>query len=129
MEEKLWHELVRLSSQCVADEHRITNPVRHACRRVARGVDHFSLPTADGEVFAILEQMIEFAAVARNVGRIEYGAEDALHLADMLADANLCTGFSFTYGVLDKWSACAWVSSMHSSLLNVVLHEQPPIRA
>ena len=38
------------------------------------------------------EQVVELAAVAFQVGRVEHGAEDLLHVADMLADADLGAG-------------------------------------
>ena len=52
-------------------------------------VDHFAFQAANCKPFAILEQMIEFRAIAGHVGRIEDRPKDALNVADMFADPNL----------------------------------------
>jgi hypothetical protein len=53
-------------------------------------VDHLALQPADGKHVAVLEQNIELRAAAGHIVRIEHHAEDALHIADVFADRDLC---------------------------------------
>ena len=62
---------------------------------MARRVDHLAVDRADLEALAVLEQMIEFRAVARDVHRVEHGPEDPLHVLDVLADRDRGAGFQF----------------------------------
>ena len=50
------------------------------------------------EAFAIGEEVVELAAVALHVGGVEHRAEDLLHVADMLADADLGAGLELHIG-------------------------------
>jgi hypothetical protein len=59
---------------------------------VARRFDHFAVQRADGELLAVLEQMIELGAVTRHVDGIEDGPENALHIAYVLADRHRGAG-------------------------------------
>jgi len=56
---------------------------------VAGRVEHLGVQCADLEALAVFEQMIEVAAVGRQVGSVEDGAKDALNVFDVLADADL----------------------------------------
>ena len=51
--------------QRVADEHGVADPVGDVGRRMAGRVDHLGLELADLEALAVLEQMVEVAAVGR----------------------------------------------------------------
>ena len=57
-----------------------------------RRVQNLDVEFADLEALAVAEQMIEVAAVGLQVGRVEDGAEDALHVIDVLANADLRAG-------------------------------------
>ena len=62
--------------------------------------DHLSgAPFIKLKTGAVLEQMVEFRAVAGCVGGVEQRAENALHIADMLADTDL--------GVAHEQARCA----------------------
>lgn len=50
------------------------------------------LDVPEREELSVLEEMVELAAVAFHVGRVEHGAEDLLHLADLLADPDTSAG-------------------------------------
>src|SRR3546814_999549 len=54
--------------QRVADERRITDDIGHAGRGVARGMDGARLDVADLESIAIVEQVVELAAIGREAG-------------------------------------------------------------
>ena len=78
--------------QRVADKRGITDLIGDIRRRVARRVDHFGVEFADLEVLAVLEQMVEIAAVDLEISGIENRPEDALHVLDVLTDADLRPG-------------------------------------
>ena len=61
-------------------------------------MDHLDLELADLEPLAILEQAIEVAAVGLQIGGVEHRPEDALHLLDVLADADLGAGLGLDVG-------------------------------
>ena len=84
--------------QGVPDEHRILDPIGDIGRRVSGRIDHLALHRADREALAVLEQVVELAAVAADVGGVKDGAKDLLHLANMLADANLGAGCELDIG-------------------------------
>ena len=50
------------------------------------------------EAFAIGKEVVELAAVALQVGGVEHRAEDFLHVADILADADLGAGLELNIG-------------------------------
>ena len=74
--------------QRVADEHGIADLVRQVRRRVARRVQDLDDEFANAERLAVGEQAVEIAAIGLQVFGIEYGAEDPLHVLDVLADAD-----------------------------------------
>ena len=82
----------------VADEYRVTYPVRYAGRRMTGRVDDLAVERADLEALAVLEQMIELGTIARHVDCIEDRPEDALHVADMFADRHLGAGLQLDIG-------------------------------
>ena len=55
-------------------------------------MQHFDIQRANLESLAILEQMVEFGAIQRNVWRIKHRAENLLHVAHMFADPDKCAG-------------------------------------
>jgi hypothetical protein len=59
---------------------------------VAGHVQHLDGQLAEGKRLAVAEQPVEVAAVGLHVLRIEDRAEDALHVADVLADADARAG-------------------------------------
>jgi len=61
-------------------------------------VQHSRLDVSKLEALAVLEQMVELAAVAYDIGRVEHGPEDLLYLADMLADPDLGAGLALDIG-------------------------------
>jgi len=61
-------------------------------------VNHLGLEVADLEAFPVLEQVIELRAVAGDVGGVEYRAKNALHVANVLADADLRAGLELDVG-------------------------------
>ena len=75
--------------QGIADEGRVGDFVSDIRRRVTRREDHLRILFADLELFAVLEQMIEIAAVYLEIGGVENRPEDSLHIPDVLADADL----------------------------------------
>lgn len=58
--------------QGVADEGCVADQVSHAGRGVTRGVDSAGLDVADPEGFAVVEQVVELAAVG---GEFRLGVE------------------------------------------------------
>ena len=84
--------------QRVADEHRILDLVGDVRRRVPGRVEDLDLELADLEALAILEQMIEVAAVRLQIGGVEDRPEDALHVLDVFADADLGAGLRLDVG-------------------------------
>jgi hypothetical protein len=76
--------------QRVADEGRVAHHMGHAGRRVAGRVDREGAHAADHVGVAILEQRVELAAVALELGAfVEDLAEGVLHHGDVAADADL----------------------------------------
>jgi len=65
---------------------------------MAGRIDHLDIQPTDLEALAVLEQMIEVAAVGRQVGSVEDGAKDALNVFDVLADADLGASLGLDIG-------------------------------
>ena len=84
--------------QRVADEHRVLDLVGDVGRRMAGRVEHLRLELADVEALAVLEQVIEVAAVGLQIGGVEDRPENALHILDVLADADLGAGLGLDIG-------------------------------
>ena len=61
-------------------------------------MEHLGVELADLEALTVLEQMIEVAAVGFQISGIEDRAKNALHILDMLADANLGPGLRLHIG-------------------------------
>ena len=84
--------------QRVAHEHRILDLVGDVCRRVARRMKDLDVEISKLEALAVGKEVVELAAVALHVGGVEHRAEDLLHVADMLADADLGAGLELDVG-------------------------------
>ena len=84
--------------QRVADEDRLADLVGDVGRRMPRHVHDLDLERAERETLTIGKQVVELAAVAAQIGRVEYGPKDLLHVADMLADADLGPGLELDIG-------------------------------
>ena len=65
---------------------------------MAGRVDHFGVDCADFETLAVLEEMIEFGAIARYVRGVEDRPEDFLHILDMFANRNRSAGLQLDIG-------------------------------
>ena len=65
---------------------------------MARRVQDLDDEFANAERLAVGEQAIEIAAIGPQVFGIEYGAEDPLHVLDVLADADPRAGPGFDVG-------------------------------
>ncbi|MCY1369780.1 hypothetical protein D9M69_568340 [compost metagenome] len=77
----------------VADEDRVVDEVRHVGRRVAGHAQGLRLDLADVKAFAVLEQVVELAAVGQEVAfQVVEAAEGGLHRADVLADGDAPAG-------------------------------------
>jgi hypothetical protein len=61
-------------------------------------MEHLGVELADLEALTVLEQMIEVAAVGFQIGGVEDRAENALHILDVLADADLGAGLGLDVG-------------------------------
>jgi hypothetical protein len=73
----------------VADERRAADEVRHVGRRVSRHEQGGGFNGADAEGLAVLEQMVELAAIGQEAAlQVVELLEGGLHHADVLADCN-----------------------------------------
>ena len=61
-------------------------------------VEHLGIKRADLEPLAVLEQMVEVAAIGFQIGGVEDRPENALHIFDVLADADLGAGLRLHIG-------------------------------
>ena len=84
--------------QGIADKGRVRDLVSDIRRRMTRRVDHFGIQFADLETFAILEQMIEIAAVGLEISCVKDRSENSLHVLDVLADADIGPGLGLDVG-------------------------------
>ena len=84
--------------QRVADKHSIFDLIGHVGGRMSWRVEDLDGEISKLEAFAAGKEMVELAAVAFQVGRVEHRAEDLLHVADVLANTDLGAGLELDIG-------------------------------
>jgi hypothetical protein len=82
----------------VADKDVLPDPVGDVGRGVAGQMHHLELEAAEREALAVPEQPVEVGAFRFQVSGVEDRPEDALHLLDVLADADRRAGLRFDVG-------------------------------
>ena len=74
----------------IADKDRVTNLVGHACRGMSRHREGLGLKLADGKLLTVQKEMVELAAVSRELWlQMEDAFENVLHLCDVAPNSDL----------------------------------------